>query len=108
MLLPGCADWGGRWNRRTKLMRHMKTSLDELGIAYKLPLQPVQLQVRGGAAPWNPNSQGSNNVQGGTQGFNLMPDNRFLSPDVLGNGARIGGGSFQPGLTRNVGLDGGA
>lgn len=104
----GLIDWDGRWNRRTKLMRHMKTSLDELGIAYKLPLQPVQLQVRGGAAPWNANSQGSNNSQGGTHGFNIAPDNGFLSPDVLGSGTRIAGGSFQPGLTQNVGLDGGA
>lgn len=89
-------------------MRHMKTSLDELGVVYKLPLQPVQLQMRGGSAPWNPNPQGGNNTQGGTHGFNISTDNRFLSPDVLGNGARIGGSSFQPGSTRNVGLDGGA
>lgn len=89
-------------------MRHMKVSLDELGIAYKLPLQPVQLQIRGGPAPWNPNAQGTNNGQVGTQGFTVPSNNQFLSPDALGNGARIGGGSFQPGLTRNVGLDAGA
>ena len=86
----------------------MKQSLDELDIAYKLPLQPVQLQVRGGPAPWNPNPGNASNAQSSTHGFNIAPDNRFLSPDALGNGARINGGSFQPGLTRNVGLDGGA
>ena len=93
-------------------MRHMKECLDELNIAYKLPLQPIQLQVRGGLAPWNPNPSNSTNNQAGTQagthGFNIAPDSRFLSPDARGNGARINGGNFQPGLTRNVGLDGGA
>lgn len=85
----------------------MKISLDELGITYKLPLQPVQLQMRGGTAPWNPNQNSSNNNnQAGTHGFKISSGNQFLSPDALGNGARIGGGSFQPGLARNVGLDG--
>ena len=92
-------DWGGRWNRRTKLMRHMKTVLDDLGVSYKLPLQPVQLHVRSGAPPTSfgsggrrgSNSSGNGNNNGGLR-TNVDP--RFLSADALGNGAKISAGTF--------------
>lgn len=92
-------DWGGRWNRRTKLMRHMKTVLDDLGVSYKLPLQPVQLHVRSGAPPSSfgsggrrgSNSSGNGNNNGGLR-TNIDP--RYLSADALGNGAKVNAGTF--------------
>lgn len=80
-------------------MRHMKTVLDELNVTYTLPVQPVQLQVRGGQSPFR-SRRGSNSSNAGP-GYNTSAtpsniDSRFLSPDALGNGARIGGGSYQP------------
>jgi hypothetical protein len=86
-------------------MRHMKTSLDELDITYRLPLQPVQLEMRGGQAPWNPNA-GKNGSSAGDKGLSSTQNNRFLSPDALGNGGRVNANTFQPSLTRNPGLDG--
>ena len=40
---PNWQDWGGRWGRRTKFMRHLKTSLEELDVKYTMPTQPVLL-----------------------------------------------------------------
>jgi hypothetical protein len=40
---PNWQDWGGRWTRRNKFMRHLKTVLEELGIHYTMPVQPVLL-----------------------------------------------------------------
>lgn len=34
-------NWGGRWERRNKFMRYMKTVLEELDIGYCMPLQPI-------------------------------------------------------------------
>ena len=34
-------NWGGRWQRRNKFMRHLKATLEELDIGYRMPLQPV-------------------------------------------------------------------
>ena len=45
-------DWGARWTRRTKLMRRLKTTCEELGIVYHLPPQPISFQPRSGAAPF--------------------------------------------------------
>lgn len=39
-------NWGGRWQRRTLFMRHLKTLLEELEISYSKPLQPVILHQR--------------------------------------------------------------
>jgi len=91
-------DWGGRWSRRTKLMRQMKTVLDDLDVSYKMPLQPVQLQVRGGPSPFGVrNRRGSNDTAGtNDNGFKLNLDPRFLTPDALGNGARSGMNMYQP------------
>lgn len=36
-------DWGGRWTRRTALMRNLKTILEELEVKYTLPVQPILL-----------------------------------------------------------------
>lgn len=86
-------DWGGRWNRRTKLMRQMKLVLDDLGVTYKLPLQPVQLQVRGGPSPFGTKQRRGSNDTAGTadNGFKMSIDPRFLSPEALGNaGGRTG------------------
>ena len=40
---PNWQDWGGRWTRRTQFMRHLKTVLEELEVAYSMPIQPVIL-----------------------------------------------------------------
>ncbi|PFH45314.1 hypothetical protein AMATHDRAFT_71842 [Amanita thiersii Skay4041] len=40
---PNWQDWGGRWERRTKFMRHLKTVLGELNVEYTMPVQPVLL-----------------------------------------------------------------
>ncbi|KAN0063723.1 hypothetical protein ACQY0O_003773 [Thecaphora frezii] len=45
-------DWGARWSRRTKLMRFIKTTCEELGIRYELPPQPVSFEPRSGPAPF--------------------------------------------------------
>ncbi|KAF8586433.1 hypothetical protein K439DRAFT_1340945 [Ramaria rubella] len=34
-------NWGGRWDRRTAFMRHLKTVLEELEIGYSKPVQPI-------------------------------------------------------------------
>jgi hypothetical protein len=47
---PNWQDWGGRWARRTKLMRHMKEVLEELDIRYTKPVQPI-IFPSGGAPP---------------------------------------------------------
>lgn len=51
-------DWGARWARRTKLMRHVKTTCEELGIKYELPPQPISFQPRSGPAPFNLSRRG--------------------------------------------------
>lgn len=38
---PNWQDWGGRWARRTALMRFLKTTLEELDLRYTKPVQPV-------------------------------------------------------------------
>lgn len=45
-------DWGARWNRRTKLMRQIKSISEDLGIVYQLPPQPITFQPKSGAAPF--------------------------------------------------------
>ncbi|GJJ11352.1 hypothetical protein Clacol_005584 [Clathrus columnatus] len=50
-------NWGGRWQRRTALMRHLKTLLEELEISYSKPLQPVVLHhQQGQGSPLSPSS----------------------------------------------------
>jgi small-conductance mechanosensitive channel len=41
-------DWGSRWSRRTQLMRLVKSTCEELGIKYQLPLQPVSFHGQSG------------------------------------------------------------
>ncbi|EPQ27583.1 uncharacterized protein PFL1_04721 [Pseudozyma flocculosa PF-1] len=45
-------DWGARWARRTKMMRFLKTTCEELGIRYELPPQPIAFEPRSGPAPF--------------------------------------------------------
>ncbi|KAJ9476069.1 Small-conductance mechanosensitive channel protein [Pseudozyma hubeiensis] len=45
-------DWGARWERRTKLMRRIKTACEELGIVYSMPPQPITFQPRSGPSPF--------------------------------------------------------
>lgn len=90
-------NWGGRWNRRTQLMKHLKTVLDELGVNYKLPPQPVHLQVRGGQSPFLPRDRmsaatpASAHPSQASNAFGLRLDTRYLSADALGNAGRVSG-----------------
>ncbi|KAJ1026315.1 hypothetical protein NDA16_002402 [Ustilago loliicola] len=45
-------DWGARWERRTKLMRRIKTACEELGIVYSMPPQPITFHPRSGPSPF--------------------------------------------------------
>lgn len=45
-------DWGARWERRTKLMRRIKTACEELEIVYSMPPQPITFHPRSGPAPF--------------------------------------------------------
>ncbi|SNX87399.1 uncharacterized protein MEPE_06109 [Melanopsichium pennsylvanicum] len=45
-------DWGARWERRTKLMRRIKTACEELEIEYSMPPQPITFQPKSGPAPF--------------------------------------------------------
>ncbi|GAC97926.1 small-conductance mechanosensitive channel protein [Pseudozyma hubeiensis SY62] len=45
-------DWGARWERRTKLMRRIKTACEELGIVYSMPPQPITFQPKSGPSPF--------------------------------------------------------
>ncbi|SJX65747.1 uncharacterized protein SRS1_10081 [Sporisorium reilianum f. sp. reilianum] len=45
-------DWGARWERRTKLMKRLKSACEELGIVYSMPPQPITFQPRSGPAPF--------------------------------------------------------
>ena len=45
-------DWGARWERRTKLMRRIKTACEELEIVYSMPPQPISFQPKSGPAPF--------------------------------------------------------
>lgn len=47
-------DWGQRWSRRTQLMRHLKSELENLGITYQLPKQPVSFTLKPGQSPSAP------------------------------------------------------
>ena len=54
---PNWQDWGGRWQRRTAFMRHLKSVLEELDVRYAKPVQPVLLPCApapggGGGAGW--------------------------------------------------------
>ncbi|KAF8325924.1 Mechanosensitive ion channel-domain-containing protein [Amanita rubescens] len=40
---PNWQDWGGRWERRTAFMRSLKMILEDLGVHYTMPIQPVLL-----------------------------------------------------------------
>lgn len=51
-------DWGARLNRRTFLMREMKTIMDGLNMIYKLPVQPVSF------VPGGPKFRDSNRSKG--------------------------------------------
>lgn len=44
-------NWGERWSRRTQLMRQLKTELEDLGITYQLPKQPVSFTLKPGQPP---------------------------------------------------------
>lgn len=45
-------DWGARWERRTKLMKRIKSACEELGIVYSMPPQPITFQPKSGPAPF--------------------------------------------------------
>ncbi|SAM85568.1 uncharacterized protein UBRO_08136 [Ustilago bromivora] len=45
-------DWGARWERRTKLMRRIKTACEELRIVYSMPPQPITFHPRSGPSPF--------------------------------------------------------
>lgn len=47
-------NWGERWSRRTQLMRQLKIELENLGITYCLPRQPVTYTLKPGAGPHVP------------------------------------------------------
>jgi small-conductance mechanosensitive channel len=51
-------NWGERWSRRTQLMRHLKTQLEDLGIVYTLPKQPVSYTHKPGQPPSTVASRG--------------------------------------------------
>lgn len=94
-------DWGGRWSRRTAFMRHLKTVLEELEIAYSKPLQPVILHpssVRSSRGPLSPST-----LSPSGHGLNPMSSVRRRRStaerhqDDLGNA-----GGYGPGKDRGV------
>lgn len=81
-------DWGGRWDRRTRLMKEMKKIMDALNMTYKLPTQPVSF------APHRPCRGGSHGVEPSSpvsqrRGKNLKSPSSPNST-LLGNAARMG------------------
>lgn len=55
---PNWQDWGARWERRTKLMKHLRTLLEQFDIRYTLPIQPVLVHRPGGGQPSSPSMGG--------------------------------------------------
>ncbi|KAF8513408.1 Mechanosensitive ion channel-domain-containing protein [Hysterangium stoloniferum] len=82
-------NWGGRWERRTALMRHLKTLLEELEITYTKTIQPVILQY-----PATPSTM--RGVQRPSD-----PRSRDADSDSLGNAGRfsVSGGVASSGQT---------
>lgn len=77
-------NWGGRWGRRTKFMRHLKTVLEELDVGYRMPLQPVSFHPASAAVFQNLNlgQQGNWGSNSDLSGGN----NNLAAPPRGGNG----------------------
>ncbi|PWN42555.1 hypothetical protein IE81DRAFT_323312 [Ceraceosorus guamensis] len=84
-------DWGARWARRTKLMRHVKTVCEELGIVYSLPPQPVTFHPRSGRAPFQPTMSAKTSFMSPRAA--RMPGSSAAGAE---GGGGQGGGSFIP------------
>ncbi|KAH8802356.1 hypothetical protein DL96DRAFT_1719002 [Flagelloscypha sp. PMI_526] len=71
---PNWQDWGGRWIRRTSLMKHIRTVLEDLDMRYTLPVQPVLIQRPPGSGP--PGAGGSSEDLGNAGFFGRDPITR--------------------------------
>lgn len=76
-------DWGGRWVRRTKLMKRLKEEMDRLAITYTLPVQPVSFH------PTKPNRPPPlEGLRGVYRSGRPQTGQGELPPDALGNAGR--------------------
>ncbi|KAH8832568.1 Mechanosensitive ion channel-domain-containing protein [Flagelloscypha sp. PMI_526] len=94
---PNWQDWGGRWIRRTSLMKHIRTVLEDLDMRYTLPVQPVLIQRPPGSGP--PGAGGSSEDLGNAGFFGRDPITR--APHTLRPG---GVQSFAPREPGNIAL----
>ncbi|KAI0704350.1 Mechanosensitive ion channel-domain-containing protein [Cytidiella melzeri] len=111
---PNWQDWGGRWTRRNKFMRYFKTVLEEIGISYTMPIQPVLLPnpppgYGGGGglgspyprSPRSPRAQFplSDSASGEGVGLGMQFD---ASRESLGNAGGFRGGEMGRAPTRSL------
>lgn len=75
---PNWQDWGGRWQRRTEFMRHLKTCLEELDVRYTKPVQPVLLPYA--PAPGGGGGMGGGLGAGGHSPTALSPSFQLRQP----------------------------
>ncbi|KAL0564353.1 hypothetical protein V5O48_017691 [Marasmius crinis-equi] len=83
---PNWQDWGGRWARRTKFMRNLKTILEDLDVRYTMPVQPVLMP---GGPPATRGLGGFARVPSMTRG-SASASSMEANRDMLGNA-----GTFQ-------------
>ncbi|KAI0028347.1 Mechanosensitive ion channel-domain-containing protein [Vararia minispora EC-137] len=82
---PNWQDWGARWARRNAFMKHMKTVLQDLGITYMSPIQPILLPSSTPPPLMSPPS---------SFGLTRRPSTISavqLSPSSIGNAGRLQG-----------------
>lgn len=90
------SDWGARWDRRTKLMKEVKTILDDLNVTYRLPPQPVSFVPKGGPPPFRPGGGMRRDESNSTQSLSPARSPRRRGDVASGNAGFTGtGGGFQ-------------
>ena len=113
---PNWQDWGGRWTRRNQLMRHLKTVLEDLGMRYTMPIQPVLLPhpppgygAGGGGlaspyprSPRSPRSQFPGTDSASADGVGLGIQIDTASSESLGNAGSFRAGELGRAPTRSL------
>lgn len=102
---PNWQDWGGRWVRRTAFMRNLKAVLEDLGVRYTKPIQPIIVPRGPGGftspfldLPPSPRSGGARRGAGPESSRETLGNAGYLDLEPLGRSPsrslRAGGDRF--------------
>ena len=100
---PNWQDWGGRWQRRTAFMRHLKAILEDLDLKYTKPIQPILMPRAAGigGSPYldfPPSPRSGPRRAPAAESRETLGNAGYLDPDPLGRSPsrslRPGGDGF--------------